>query len=121
MKLRRLLPVAFLLPALVGCTSTTSSNNTGGTGVTTTVVSEAPTTAPVTAPTTAAPVTASTTTAPVTAAPATAASCHPLTNSGGCYQPGEFCRTSDHGVIGVAGDGEQITCKDNNGWRWEPS
>ena len=113
MKLRWLLPVAFLLPALVGCKSTTSSNDTGGTGATTTVVTVAPTTAPVTAP----PVT----TVPLTAAPATATSCHPLTNSGGCYRPGEFCRASDHGAVGVAGNGEQITCKDNDGWRWEPS
>jgi hypothetical protein len=65
---------------------------------------------PVTTPTTA-PV-------PVTAAPA---SCTPKTNSGGCYEPGEFCRDDDHGVTGVAGDGETITCEDNDGWRWEPA
>jgi hypothetical protein len=23
-------------------------------------------------------------------------------------------------VTGVAGDGETITCEDNDGWRWEP-
>jgi len=28
---------------------------------------------------------------------------------------------SDHGTNGVAGNGETITCTDNNGWRWEPS
>ena len=50
-----------------------------------------------------------------------AASCYPLTNGGNCYEPGEFCRASDHGASGVAGDGEAITCEDNNGWRWEPS
>lgn len=49
------------------------------------------------------------------------ASCHPLTNSGKCYEPGEYCRSSDHGVTGVAGDGKTITCEDNDGWRWEPS
>ena len=47
--------------------------------------------------------------------------CYPLTNSGGCYEPGEYCRDSDHGLTGVAGDGEAIMCEDNNGWRWEPT
>lgn len=47
--------------------------------------------------------------------------CHPLTNGGNCYEPGEYCRTSDHGVSGVAGDGEAIICEYNNGWRWEPA
>jgi len=54
-------------------------------------------------------------------APSTAASCYPLSNEGTCYEPGEFCRSSDHGVRGVAGDGERIICEDNNGWRWEPA
>jgi hypothetical protein len=49
-----------------------------------------------------------------------AASCYPLTNSGHCYEPGEYCRNSDHGARGVAGDGERIVCADNGGWRWEP-
>jgi len=48
------------------------------------------------------------------------ASCSPLTNGGHCYEPGEYCRNSDHGMYGVAGDGEKIACEDNNGWRWEP-
>jgi hypothetical protein len=47
--------------------------------------------------------------------------CSPLTDSGNCYEPGEYCRDSDHGISGVAGDGETITWEDNNGWRWEPS
>jgi hypothetical protein len=91
----------------------------------------APAAAPTTATTAApAPVPTTTTTAPPpppTTAPAppptTAAptSCHPLTNGGNCYSPGEYCRDSDHGATGVAGDGESITCADNNGWRWEPS
>jgi hypothetical protein len=51
----------------------------------------------------------------------TPAGCSPLTNAGNCYEPGEYCRNSDHGVSGVAGDGEAITCEDNNGWRWEPT
>jgi hypothetical protein len=46
--------------------------------------------------------------------------CYPLTNSGNCYEPGEYCRNGDHGMTGVAGDGEAIVCEDNNGWRWEP-
>jgi hypothetical protein len=52
---------------------------------------------------------------------ATAASCSPLSNEGTCYEPGEFCRDDDHGVSGVAGDGETIICEDNDGWRWEPA
>ena len=54
------------------------------------------------------------------AAPPPASSCYPLTNGGKCYEPGEFCRNSDHGASGVAGDGEKIMCEDNDGWRWEP-
>jgi hypothetical protein len=52
--------------------------------------------------------------------PTTAASCYPLSNEGTCYEPGEYCRDDDHGVTGVAGDGEKIICEDNDGWRWEP-
>jgi hypothetical protein len=58
--------------------------------------------------------------APTSAAAPPPASCSPLTNGGNCYEPGEYCRTSDRGASGVAGDGEKITCEDNNGWRWEP-
>ena len=71
---------------------------------TTTVPPPPPTAAPAPPPTAAAP-----------------ASCHPLTNGGNCYSPGEYCRESDHGVSGVAGNGETITCEDNDGWRWEPT
>lgn len=53
-------------------------------------------------------------------APPPQTSCTPLTNGGNCYEPGEYCRNSDHGSSGVAGNGENITCVDNNGWRWEP-
>lgn len=79
--------------------------------------------APAVVPTTRAPVIVPTTAPPVvptTGAPPPAQACTPLTNGGKCYEPGEFCRTSDHGVQGVAGDGETIACQDNNGWRWEP-
>ena len=55
--------------------------------------------------------------APPAAAPA---SCYPLSNEGTCYEPGEFCRKTDHGKTGVAGDGKAIKCEDNDGWRWEP-
>lgn len=48
------------------------------------------------------------------------AACSPLSNEGTCYEPGEYCRTTDHGLSGIAGDGETITCEDNDGWRWEP-
>jgi hypothetical protein len=53
--------------------------------------------------------------------PPPAASCHPLSDEGTCYEPGEFCRDDDHGVTGVAGNGETIVCEDNDGWRWEPA
>jgi hypothetical protein len=53
-------------------------------------------------------------------APAPRSTCHPLTNSGKCYEPGEFCRKADHGASGIAGNGEKIRCEDNNGWRWDP-
>jgi hypothetical protein len=52
--------------------------------------------------------------------PAPGPSCYPLSNEGTCYEPGEYCRDSDHGMTGVAGDGEKIICEDNDGWRWEP-
>lgn len=61
------------------------------------------------------------TSAPPTAIPPPPVGCHPLSNEGTCYQPGEFCRDSDHGATGVAGDGETIICEDNDGWRWEPA
>jgi hypothetical protein len=58
--------------------------------------------------------------APSSAAPPPA-SCYPTASSGNCYEPGEFCSTADHGMSGVAGNGEAIVCEDNNGWRWEPA
>src|SRR5271157_1149766 len=62
-------------------------------------------------------------TLPATTAPAAPppASCYPTTSSGHCYEPGEYCRESDHGASGVAGDGKKIICEDNDGWRWEPA
>lgn len=49
-----------------------------------------------------------------------AAACYPLTNAGNCYEPGQFCRKSDHGKTGVAGNGTPIICRNDDGWRWEP-
>jgi hypothetical protein len=70
------------------------------------VVQQAPSSAPAVAPTQPA---------------ATPAGCHPISDEGTCYEPGEYCREDDHGTSGVAGDGEAITCEDNDGWRWEPA
>jgi hypothetical protein len=53
--------------------------------------------------------------------PSSPAACYPRTSSGHCYEPGEYCPRADHGMHGVAGDGEAIVCEDNNGWRWEPA
>jgi hypothetical protein len=71
-------------------------------------------------------VTVATPAQPTTQPPATQppapqpAGCHPISDEGTCYEPGEFCRDDDHGVTGLAGDGETIICEDNDGWRWEP-
>jgi hypothetical protein len=62
-----------------------------------------------------------TTPAAVAPAPTTPAGCYPKSDEGTCYEPGEYCRDVDHGTSGVAGDGEAITCEDNDGWRWEPA
>ena len=60
-------------------------------------------------------------TTPTTPTPTpTPTGCYPLTSSGNCYEPGEYCPNADHGMTGVAGDGKTIICEDNNGWRWEP-
>lgn len=61
--------------------------------------------------------TPSATTPPV----ATPSGCHPLSSGGNCYRAGELCSAADHGLTGVAGNGETITCEDNDGWRWEPT
>jgi cardiolipin synthase len=65
------------------------------------------------------------TTSPTSGAPPTspaAAGCTPIDNEGGCYKPGEYCRNDNHGMTGRAGDGQTITCEDENGtWYWEAS
>jgi hypothetical protein len=53
--------------------------------------------------------------------PQTPRGCYPKTSSGNCYEPGEYCATADHGMTGVAGNGEPIICENHNGWRWEPN
>lgn len=47
--------------------------------------------------------------------------CYPISDEGTCYEPGEYCRYDDESMTGLAGDGETITCEDNDGWRWEPA
>jgi hypothetical protein len=87
-------------------------------------VPSAPTTPAAVAPaptTPAAVAPAPTTPAAVAPAPTTPAGCYPKSDEGTCYEPGEYCRDVDHGTSGVAGDGEAITCEDNDGWRWEPA
>ena len=69
------------------------------------------------APSTPAQTTAAATPSPTASKPP--ATCYPLSNAGKCFEPGEYCRKSDHGMSGVAGDGEAIKCVDNDGWRWE--
>jgi hypothetical protein len=59
--------------------------------------------------------------APAPTASTAPAGCYPLSDEGTCYEPGEYCRDDDHGMSGVAGDGEAIICEDNDGWRWEPA
>ena len=125
--------VATTTPTRTATPSRTPTHHATSTETVPTVTAQATTQAPVA--TTPAP--AATTRAPVSTAakptatahaaappppPATApAGCSPLTNGGNCYEPGEYCRDTDHGASGVAGDGKAITCEDKDGWRWEPS
>lgn len=46
------------------------------------------------------------------------AGCHPLSSSGNCYEPGEYCPHADQGMRGVAGDGKTIICEEDHGLRW---
>ncbi len=56
----------------------------------------------------------------VASPPPPPAACYPLSSKGTCYEPGEYCSDADHGLTGIAGDGEAIICENNDGWRWEP-
>jgi hypothetical protein len=50
------------------------------------------------------------------------AACFPETSGGNCYRAGEFCRKSDLGSAGVAGNGERIRCEASGSRnRWEPA
>ena len=115
----------------------TTSASQPAVSIVATTSAPSPTRRPATTPTTKAPVVAPSPTKPRTSQPvlvpppttvappvqhssAPISSCYPLTNGGNCYEPGEFCRKSDHGATGIAGNGERIVCRDNNGWRWEP-
>lgn len=62
------------------------------------------------------------TTPPVTTpAPSPSVSCYPTVVGGLCYEPGQACRARDHGMIGVAGDGQKIICTVvNNVLVWKP-
>ena len=121
----RVLLVACGIKGSGSSTTSAAPATVGGTAAPVTRATTLPTTAAVTtaptigvAPTTPAPSLPVATTAAAPAAPAS--SCHPLTNGGNCYEPGEFCRATDHGVSGVAGDGKTIVCENKDGWRWEP-
>jgi hypothetical protein len=135
--------------ALAGCESATASpaagQNSDSSSVNADITAVTSSPAPTTPTSSAAPTTAAPTvvaaapkaTTPVYKAPAPAhttrapqppkpvqtepqkQSCHPLTNGGKCYTPGELCRSSDHGVSGIDANGDAIKCENNNGWRWE--
>src|ERR1700722_12886515 len=56
---------------------------------------------------------------PSSAAPAPG--CHPLTPSGHCYEPGEYCPTAEAGQTGVGGGGKTIVCVLESGrYHWHP-
>jgi hypothetical protein len=115
------LPFGGIAPAPAFTTSTTTMTTTRPLPTTTT--SPPPTTTTTTRPVPA-PTTTTTAPAPTVPSPTTPPAptgCHPLSSGGNCYEAGELCSAADHGLSGVAGNGEAITCEDNNGWRWEPS
>jgi hypothetical protein len=59
--------------------------------------------------------------APSSSAAPAPAGCYPKTPSGNCYEPGEYCPTSDAGMTGVAGDGKTIICELESGrYHWHP-
>jgi hypothetical protein len=119
----KLAALALVASLAVGCGSAQVSTPAPTPSSTTSTSAPPSTTSAPPSTTSAPPSTTSTSLAPQSSTavptPSTAASCHPLTNSQKCYQPGQFCRNSDHGMSGVAGNGEKIVCKNQNGWRWE--
>jgi len=44
--------------------------------------------------------------------------CSIVSNSGNCYEAGQYCRNSDHGSSTTDAGGASITCTYRNGWRW---
>jgi hypothetical protein len=62
--------------------------------------------------------TATPTPTPTASASTAPASCYPLNAKGKCFEPGQFCPKADHGLSGLAGDGEAIVCVDVNSWAW---
>ncbi|GAA3504742.1 hypothetical protein GCM10019016_118550 [Streptomyces prasinosporus] len=48
--------------------------------------------------------------------------CSIVSNSGNCYQAGQYCRNSDHGATTTTAGGARITCRySSNAWRWSYS
>ncbi|MFE2962087.1 hypothetical protein ACFXKC_00060 [Streptomyces sp. NPDC059340] len=43
--------------------------------------------------------------------------CSIVSNSGNCYEAGQYCRNSDHGASTTDAGGAGITCAYRNGWR----
>ena len=110
-------PTHSVAPAAVGSTSPSPSTSPTPTLTPTLALTHSAAPPPAPPPAPPAPPALPATTPPAAPAPA---SCYPTTSSGHCYEPGEYCRKSDHGASGVAGDGKKIICEDNDGWRWEP-
>ncbi|MFE2571062.1 hypothetical protein [Streptomyces mirabilis] len=44
--------------------------------------------------------------------------CSIVSNSGNCYEAGQYCRNRDHGASTTDAGGASITCAYRNGWRW---
>ncbi|MER6357945.1 hypothetical protein ABT186_40720 [Streptomyces sp. NPDC001634] len=45
--------------------------------------------------------------------------CSIVSNSGNCYEAGQFCRSSDHGAVTTDAAGASIKCNyRSNAWRW---
>ncbi len=48
--------------------------------------------------------------------------CSIVSNTGNCYQAGQYCRNGDHGATTTTAGGARITCTyRSNGWRWSYS
>lgn len=70
---------------------------------------------------TTAPVTGATVPSPAATTPTVVAGgCNPVSSSGNCYKPGEYCPTKDEGQTGTGAGGQPIKCEYVGGrWRWE--